>query len=255
MNSLYIKRPFQQPNYEIISDDNKLLDMLRLQYGPFICDYPLPDTYCINAEVFTYNPLYEIDSIIFETTVYDSSILALHGSSVEWNGKAYLFLAGTFSGKTTLASYLTSSGFGYITDDCILIDRDSFEVYPYNCPIQLRDGGLEVLEKLGKVPPNLQFLDDAVIQRYIYTPQNCVTQPLPLGGIYFIELNEIENMIVDISTNEKMTELMKSPITNYAITPEYLKLIARLSQKVCGKLIYKDMEFVAKTIKAGEQHG
>jgi serine kinase of HPr protein (carbohydrate metabolism regulator) len=216
----------------------------------------LSGAYCIDAEIFSQNPLFEIDTIIFENTVYDDSVLALHGSAVEYTGKAYLFPAGTGSGKTTLASYLTSSGFGYITDDCILIDRNTFEVYPYNCPIQLRDGGLEVLEKLDKAPSELQLLDNPVMQRYIYIPQNCVTQPTPLGGIYFIERSETENMIADISTNEKMTELMKAPITNYEITPEYLRLLARLTQTVCRKLIYKDMEFVAEAIrKASEQYG
>ena len=64
----------------------------------------------------------ELDEIIFDNTNYDRRIFALHGAAVEWKGKGYLFLAATASGKTTLASYLTSQGFGYITDDCILLD-------------------------------------------------------------------------------------------------------------------------------------
>jgi len=268
--SLYIKRTFHQPDFVITGNDEKILDFLRLQYNPFIYDYLPADTYGIEIikqtdnyiiknngmEIITQTPLYDIDGIIFENTIYDDSVFALHGSAVECNGKAYLFIAGTGSGKTTLASYLACSGFGYITDDCILLDRDNFYVYPYNCPVQLRDGGLKILEKLEKVPDNLQFLDDEVIRRYIYTPGNCITKPLPLGGVYFIERNETENMIVNISTNEKMTELMKAPITNYTITPDYLRLIARLSRTVCQKLIYRDMEYVVKIIReAGELNG
>jgi len=72
---------------------------------------------------------------------------------------------------------------------------------------------------------------------------------MPLGGVYFIERSENENMTADISTNEKMTEFMKAPITDYEITPEYLRLLARLARTICRKLIYKDMDFVAETIR------
>jgi len=269
--TIYIKRPFHRPHFEISSSDAKLLDSLRLQHSPFVCDdSPSPDTYGIEiirrsdgcvvkhggAETVTKTPLYEIDSIIFENTSYDDSVLALHGSAVEWGGRAYLFLADTGSGKTTLASYLTSSGFGYITDDCILIDRDSFQVHPYTCSVHLRDGGLDVLEKLGKAPSNLQFLDDDIMRRHIYVPSNCVAQPLSLGDIYFIKRSETENMLGELSTNEKMEKLLQASITNYELTPDYLRLLGRLVQGKCHSLTYKDMEFVADTIKkVGETHG
>ena len=88
-----------------------------------------------------------IDEIISNNTEYDNSIFALHGAAVEWNGKAILFLASTTSGKSTLTSYLTKNGFGYITDDCILLDRTSCDIHPYSTPIYLRDGGLEILKR------------------------------------------------------------------------------------------------------------
>ena len=88
----------------------------------------------------------ELDEIIFDNTNYDRRIFALHGAAVEWKGKGYLFLAATASGKTTLASYLTSQGFGYITDDCILLDRVDFQVYPCHTLLHLRDGGVDVLK-------------------------------------------------------------------------------------------------------------
>ena len=246
---LYICRPFHKPNFKISASDDKLLAALRLQYGKYISESPVPDTYDIEITAQTENPLAEIDEIIFSSTIYDASVLALHGSAVEWNGRAYLFLAAAESGKTTLASYLASSGFGYITDDCILIDRSNFQVHPYNCPVHLRDGGLEVLKSLGKVPAGLQFLDNAVMSRHIYTPQNCITEPLPLGGIYFLERSETENSTHRLSTNESIAELMKSPIINYEITPDYLELLARFAKETCRRLIYTDMDFVAETIR------
>ena len=253
---LYICRPFHRPNFKISGDD-RLFDSLRLQYGRYISESPVAGAYEIEVTPQMVNPLAEIDEIIFDNTVYDEAVLALHGSAVEWDGRAHLFLAATGSGKTTLAAYLTNSGFGYITDDCILLDRSNFQVYPYNCPIHLRNGGLEVLKSLGKVPAGLQYLDDAVMGRYIYTTQNCVTEPLPLGGIYFVERNETANSTHQLSTNENIAELMKSPIINYEITPGYLQLLARLAKETCRRLIYTDMDFVAEIIRkeAGKRLG
>jgi len=246
---LYIKRPFHIPDFRICNANEVVATALRLQYGKYISEDKLYDTHDIDAAKWHENILYEIDTIIYENTVYDESILALHGSAVEWNGKAYAFLAATESGKTTLTSYLTGMGLGYITDDCVLIDRNSLMVYPYTCPVHLRDGGLAVLDSLGKRPSSLQFLDDEIMRRYIYTPQNCVEQPLPLGGIFFIQRSEAENTVVELHGSEKMILLMQSPITPYDPSPEYIELFARLGRFKCEKLVYKDMDFVGDIVK------
>lgn len=113
----------------------------------------------------------ELDEIIFDNTNYDRRIFALHGAAVEWKGKGYLFLAATASGKTTLASYLTSQGFGYITDDCILLDCVDFQVYPCHTLLHLRDGGVDVLKlsflsaQAGVPIPKILMICPAVLKR------------------------------------------------------------------------------------------
>ena len=103
-----------------------------------------------NRKTFpTIKPLKAIQSILFESTKYDESIFAMHGAAVEHNGEAYLFLAPTNSGKTTLTTYLTMRGFSYITDDCILMDRSNFTVYPHANPIHLRSDGFGILKDKG----------------------------------------------------------------------------------------------------------
>jgi hypothetical protein len=94
------------------------------------------------------------------------------------------------------------------------------------------------------------------MRRHIYTPSNCVTEPLPLApdGVYFIERCDDRNEIVDIPTNKKIAELLMSPITNYETAATYLKLLTRLAKHGCKRLVYKDMEFVAETIKESERY-
>ena len=235
---LYLNRPFHKPEFAIRCDCQRLLDMLRLQYGAFICavtgggayasdipghtdktriatnDVPtyMPidiqmragNEYTIQYDgrvgneytiqyngqtVVTDSPLLALSEIFYAHTTYDTAVLALHGAAVAWNGKAYLFIGATGSGKTTLAAYLTSCGFDYITDDCILLCRDILAVYPYGCPLHLRGGGLAVLESLGALPNgvDLDYINAGEASRHVYTPSNSVTEPMPLGGVYFLE--------------------------------------------------------------------
>ncbi|MBQ4047954.1 MAG: hypothetical protein IJC93_06235 [Clostridia bacterium] len=191
--------------------------------------------------------LARLDQLIFERNSYDDTVLAFHGAAVAWQKKAYLFLASTTSGKTTLAAYLAANGFDYITDDCILLNRTDFSVTPFPTPIHLRHGGMEVLTRYGAQPTHYTQVAD----RYLYTPQNCVAEPLPLGAIFFIRRTESENKVVELPANAQMIELMKSPITTYPITVEYLQLLSRLTKTNCRQLIYSDMAFVAEVIRHG----
>lgn len=207
---------------------------------------------CFRDEVFfTQYALRKIEDIMYENRQYDKNIFAIHGAAVEYSGGAYLFIAATTSGKTTLAAFLTSNGFGYITDDCILLDRESFEVYPFTTPVHLRGGGYDVLLREGCAPENAVLLDDISLTRYVYTPENSATEPLPLKKIFFITRTEAENRVCEMNTTERITELLKSPITEYPLDGKYLEFISKLAKIPCKRLYYSDMKYVSEVLKNG----
>ena len=249
-----------------MTDDIGMVCTLRLQYGNHIIQEET-GTELVNCKsvsilregtrfriVFknksylTDDPLYVFSSILYDHTEYDVSVLALHGAAVEWREKAYLFLAHTSGGKTTLTSYLVSCGFGYLSDDCILVDREALTVYPSSNPIHLRRGGLNVLEDLGKAPVCQKVLTPPN-ERYVFMPDHIVTDPLPIGDIFFIHRNESKNGIEEISANQRLEALMKSPITPYHVDAEYLQLLLRVAKKGCHLLSYYDMDYVRKIIQ------
>lgn len=265
MNTVFLNLPMQSP-FLIKSDNVDLIERLHLKYGCYCTTQAIPgarqilvaqvgDHYTIRVDhhsVATSAPLAEIDHYIFTHPNYDERILALHGGAVEWKGEAYLFLAATTSGKTTLTSYLTSRGFGYLTDDCILVERSNFLVHPYTTPIQLRAGGLEVLKSYQAVPAEIQLLEEgAAFRRFVYTPENCVSAAIPLKHIFFLERTERENALLTMNSTERITSLMKSPITNYKIDGDYLRFLAKLARVDCDILRYRDMDFVKELIQHG----
>lgn len=265
----YINRLHHFPNYKIVTDCEFLLNTLQLQFGKYLNDsndenaYQINITYLSdeyyhvtygNQEIVTYRLLSTIEDILFNTTTYDKNIVALHGSAVSCNGFAYIFLAPTNTGKTTLTSYLAQKNLAYITEDCILIDKTNFTVHPYTCPIHLRQGGIEVLQKHGIEIPNMSILEDIPGTRYVYTPDNCVEVPVPLGKIFFISRSGTENYVEDMSVSESIAELMKSATTVINPTGEYIRDIISLAKRGCKKLVYSDMEYVYNTIMKEKQY-
>ncbi|MBQ7335761.1 MAG: hypothetical protein IJW92_04755 [Clostridia bacterium] len=265
MSTLFLIFPAQSA-CSVTTNCPSLCSLLALKYGSYVTEHPADVGVAITAfkgengytvstphgEQQTDTPLSVIDRYLFGIADYAPTIFALHGAAVEWRGGAYLFLASTTGGKTTLASYLTSRGCAYLTDDCILLERETLLVQPYTAPIQLRDGGMEVLQKYSAVPDGVQILQEGnFLRRFVYTPAHCAKQAVPLKKIFFIQRNECENCLLPMNTNERMMSLMQAPITNYTVTGDYLRFLSRLAKADCQILRYCDMDFVKELIQNG----
>lgn len=257
--------PYQN-NYVIETNSTTFVSLCKAKYGKYVVE--ISNDKQVNCSVMensfsfvvkfegksieTIRPLYEIDRLFFVNNQYDDQIFALHGAAVEYNHVAYLFLGPTTSGKTTLASYLVERGFGYLTDDCILLDKKELMVYPYTTPICLREGGLTVLRKLGMEPNGLHLLEEkGGVVRWVYTPSNRPDRPLPISRIFFISRNEDYNSIELMDKNERIKSLLESPIIPYELSTNYLQWIIQLSDIDITKLNYYNMEFVWETIRNG----
>lgn len=265
MDSRYINLPYTTVVFEIRTKSTDVFNALSLLYGQYITSekptnkekifvieiFKEKNTYRIRADsqdLVTDNPLQATKDILYENTQFSKSVMALHGAAVEYKGKAYLFLASTTSGKTTLTSYLTQKGIGYITDDCILIERDSLSVLPVSTPIHLREGGLQVLTKLHIDLPELAHLQNKTIDRYVYVPKNCASYPLSIARVYFILRNEMENEVRQMTGVHTVIKLMKSVMIPYRITDGDMKIFQQLDKSGCEEILYKDLEYVYSLI-------
>ncbi len=268
MQVKYIHLPHQMVTFKIQTKCADIINALSLLYGKYIYSKsPIAESkiylieiverengymvyYCDN-DIFTENPLQATKDIIYENTQYSSSVIALHGAAVEYHRNAYIFIAPTTSGKTTLTSYLTQTGMGYITDDCVLIDRANLSIIPVVTPIHLREGGLNVLTSLNIDLPELEHIQNETINRYVYLPKNCILSPLPIAEIYFIFRNENENVMEEMTNITAVMQLMKSVMVPYQITDSYMNIFKQIAEKGCAKIQYKDLEYVHSLICKG----
>lgn len=70
--------------------------------------------------------------------------VVLHAAALEHRGLAWLLIAPAGCGKTTLTSWLLGHGFGFMTDECVAIDRKG-RASGLARPLNVKASGLDVV--------------------------------------------------------------------------------------------------------------
>ncbi|MBQ6687476.1 MAG: hypothetical protein IJN03_03020 [Bacilli bacterium] len=257
-----IERPFMQ-TIRIKTESIKVAKWLALYYGFYFKPYNNSD--CIMIEIteldekifsikygkenFTTDSLIkDFSDLLRRITVCDPSVFVLHGAAIEYLGKAYIFLAPSTYGKTTLASFLCEKDFGYITDDFTIISMDSLNIIPLNKPIHLRTKSLFLLNNIYYLDIKTFYLNDGHTKRHIYQPHKIINKEIPIHGFYFLKRNEKFNKIIKMSDVEKPIALLKS-LMFYENINKIAGDINILSKFPCHILEYCDLNFIEKIIK------
>ncbi|MBO5321414.1 MAG: hypothetical protein J6B22_02270 [Clostridia bacterium] len=256
-----IDRPAMQP-IRIITESIKVAKWLALYYGRYFKpNNAIPkmtieiseinnDKYEItynNETIITNSFIKDFSDLLREITVCDSNAFVLHGASIEYHNEAYVFLAPSTGGKTTLTSYLCERKFGYITDDFTIIDKESLSIIPINKPIHLRLKSLFLLNNTYNFKIKTYNLDDGFTKRFIYQPNNICVESIPIRSIYFLKRNNEINKISKVPNVEKSIYLLKSLMFSKNVTSDILS-INKLSKYPCYILEYSDLGFVEKLI-------
>ena len=261
-----IDRPAMQP-IRITTESIKVAKWLALYYGCYFrpnnaiikttieiseTDNKYKITYN-NTTIITDSFIKDFSDLLREITVSDSNVFVLHGASIEYHNEAYVFLAPSTGGKTTLTSYLCERDFGYVTDDFTIIDKESLSIIPTNKPIHLRLKSLFLLNNTYNFKIKTYNLDDGFTKRFIYQPNNICVESIPIRSIYFLKRNNETNKISKVPNVEKPINLLKSLMFSKNVANDVLS-INKLSKYPCYILEYSDLGFVEKLIlEEGDQ--
>lgn len=100
----------------------------------------------VTAGAGSSDALQAIENLMYLTLIPKDNVIGLHGAAVAKDGTAYLLLAKTSSGKSTLTSFLCLSGYQYITDDEIFISQETLKLQPAYKKLSLRPQGYKILQ-------------------------------------------------------------------------------------------------------------
>jgi hypothetical protein len=87
------------------------------------------------------------------TVATDCPDVLVHAGGVERDGVAVILPAYMEQGKTTLTTGLVRAGFGYLTDEAVVIRRDTRSIIPYPKPLSIDPGAWFLYPELEPQEP------------------------------------------------------------------------------------------------------
>lgn len=120
----------------------------------------------------------------FGALLHQRGLLPVHGSAIEVNGSAVLFVGPSGQGKSTLAGAFHQRGYRIIADDICVVSTANGElplVYPGFPRLKLWS---DTIEKFGKNPQWFKKITPALEKRHLPLGTGFCANPRPLMRIY-----------------------------------------------------------------------
>jgi len=132
--------------------------------------------------------------------LYRSHLLFLHGSVLGKDGRAYIFLGESNTGKSITTLKLRDEGFVFFSDEFAPIDLVSRSIHPFPRSLLIRSAGVRLIPELSADLDDMSFFNDyqeldretgKPIRRFIIIPELLYNEigrsPIPVGGIFFLD--------------------------------------------------------------------
>jgi hypothetical protein len=173
---------------------------------------------------------------------FAKGVIFIHAGAVGWKGKAIVFPANSFKGKTTLVAALVKKGAVYLSDEYAILDENGM-VHPFPKPLSIRD-------------PKRQFRQVDVEVSTLGGISG--TEPLPVGVVIFTRFRKNGRWRPEIlSQGNGVMQMMQHTIplrSNAEFSLAVLKSVASraimMSSSRCDVKISADeiIDFVDKKI-------
>jgi hypothetical protein len=91
---------------------------------------------------------YLLDRSIFHLADHCRGGLSFHAAALAWKENGVLLPGRTRSGKSTLAAWLLTQGFSYLTDELAFIPKGETKIYGFTRPLNLKETRSELLKEM-----------------------------------------------------------------------------------------------------------
>jgi hypothetical protein len=184
-----------------------------------------------------------------------------HAAAASYGGRGLLLPGQTGSGKTTLAAWLASRGWGYLTDEIACIEQGSQEIQAFHRALHLREPLCASVERL--IAAAIESLDSAcglrayrssrgVIVPIEYIRPNNIYHTPEVRLIVFPQyLADADGELIRLSPAQACTRLMGCTVNVRNLSGHGLDEISRLARGTPAyALSYGRLEHLADQIAA-----
>jgi hypothetical protein len=167
-----------------------------------------------------------------EAMLYDD-FLIVHGAAVVGD-TGIIFPGALRCGKTTLTLSLIYEGYPFATDDIVLVNRRSLEVYPYPRLLNLRRESLYLVRGVHRDYHKMTYSESFGEPRWFMTKSECAAPPFKCGYVVFPKIVGGESRLVPLSKADAALRLIEqsfhpiTPIKRFGATGENLPTLSRL---------------------------
>lgn len=188
--------------------------------------------------------MWEITRMVFER----DDRVTLHGAALALDGKGLVLPGRSHVGKSTLAGWLTHSGWGFLTDEAAIIDPDQLLIEPFWRPIGVRrPGPLEGVVDAGSV-----HVGDAAESLVPASSLGRLGSATPMSVMVFPELSPSgRNTLTPITAGEALAELtLHFPALVSAGRAGFNKLAGIVRQVPAYRLRFGPLDEAADTLRS-----
>jgi hypothetical protein len=155
--------------------------------------------------------------------LYQRGMVLLHGSAVQTERGAMVFVGGQGEGKSTFAAHLHRRGYPLLSDDtCVVAPRENgFTVLPSASHLRLLEDAVASLEGWGPADERRFEIDKFVVD-LPRVPQD----PVPLAGVYLLDSSSPGEVAIAAVKGFEGVKLLLDNLYR----GEYLRALARHGQ-------------------------
>lgn len=145
----------------------------------------------------------------FGALIHQRGMLPMHGSSLNINGKAYIFSGVSGAGKSTIAAGFVKRGYKLLSDDIsvVSIQNKIPVVYAGYPSVKL---WVDSVEKLGLNPDSYSRIRAKFEKRHVALTSNFYADQLELGGVYVLRTSNNESIRIEMLKGIEKFNLLKN---------------------------------------------
>lgn len=258
--------PYKERSCFVFTTIPAILEFLKVLYTGYV-DYSYEKSdFCIyirksndaflittkDGLCYTKYPQRIVADIINRVSRTKENFLVLHGMAFSYNNQTVLSLGHTHTGKSTLSCFFLYKQYEVLTDDLIVLDRDSLSILPLKTPIKLRKKGIDVLPYSFREQYDCFYVENGLDECFYINKPLLSEKNRRINRVFFSQYGD-SNYYKPIYSSKEIIERLLFSVKDCGFLKKPLTPFSALSNLKTYELGYNSLEYALNVMtKEGE---